>query len=60
MEIIVSEPHSPYGDRQLVSYPNSDSDEKSCNSKQQPILDEEFDKEIDLVLVIKIKRKNPV
>ena len=44
MEIIVSEPHSLYGDRQLVSYPNSDSDERSCNSKQQPILlDEDFD-----------------
>ena len=41
----------------ILSYPDSDSDRKPCNSKQQPILDEDFGKEIDLVLVSKQKEK---
>ena len=46
MEITVSESYSPHGDQQLASYPNSDSDGEPCNSKQQPILDEDFGEEI--------------
>ena len=49
----MSESQPPHGDQQLVSYPDSDSDEKPCNSKQQPIIDEDFDKEVDLVKVSK-------
>ena len=31
-----------------------------CNSKQQPIFNEDFDEEIDLVLVSKEKEKYPL
>ena len=51
MEIAVSESQPPHSDRQLVSYSDSDSSGEYCNYKQQPILDEDFDEEIDLVLV---------
>ena len=60
VEVAVSELQPTHVDRQLLSCLGSDSDRESCNSKQQPILGEEFDKGIDLVLVIKIKRKSPV
>ena len=42
---------------QLVSYPDSDRDREPCNSKQKPILDEDFDDETDLNLVSKQKEK---
>ena len=46
MEITVSESTPPQGDRQLVSYPDSDSDGEICNSNQKPILDEDFHEDI--------------
>ena len=51
MEIAMSESRPPRGDRQLVNYLDFDSDGEPCSSKQQPILDEDFEEEIDLVLV---------
>ena len=53
MKIVLSESQPPHRDRQLLSYPESDSDGKPCNFKQQLILDEDFDEKIDLVLVPK-------
>ena len=53
MEIAVSELQPSHGDRILVSYPDSDSDGESCNSRQQPLLHKDFDKEIDLILLLK-------
>ena len=50
METAVSESQPPHGDQPLVSSPDSDSDGQHCNSKKQPILDENVDEEIDLVL----------
>ena len=50
METAVSESQPPHGDQPLVSYPDSDSDGQHCNSKKQPILDEDVDEKIDLVL----------
>ena len=38
MDIAVGESQPPHGDRQLLSYTDSDSDGEPCNSKQQPIL----------------------
>ena len=53
MEIAVSESQPPHGQQQLVSYADSDSNGEPCNSKQRPILDKDFDKEIELFLVLK-------
>ena len=50
MEIAVSELQPPHSVRQFVSYPDSHGDGEPCNSKQKPIFEEDFDKEIDLVL----------
>ena len=52
-EIAVSEWPPPHGDWQRESCPDSNSDGEPCSSKQQSILDEDFDEEIDLVLVSK-------
>ena len=57
MEIAVSKSKPSHGYRQLVIYPDSDSNGESDNCKQHPILDEDFDGEIDLVLVSKEKGK---
>ena len=43
MEISVSESQPPHGDQQLVNYPDSDSNGEPCNSKQQSILDKDFE-----------------
>ena len=51
METAVSESQPPHGHRQLKSYPDSDNDGEHCNSQQRSIFDEDFDEEIDLVLV---------
>ena len=53
MEIAVTESQPPHSDQRLASFPNSDSDRESCNSNQQPVLKEDFGKEIDVVLVSK-------
>ena len=53
MKIAVNESQTLHSDRQLVSYRDSDSDGEPCNSKQQPIFDEDFDERIDLVLISK-------
>ena len=50
METAVSESQPPHGDQPLVSFPNLDSDGQHYNSKKQPILDEDVDEEINLVL----------
>ena len=42
MGIAVRKLQPPHGDRQLVSYPYKDTDREPCNSKQQPIHDEDF------------------
>ena len=53
IEIAVSASQSTDGDRQLVSYPDSDSDGEPCNSKEQPVFNDGFFEEIDFVLVSK-------
>ena len=52
-EIAVSEWPPPHGDWQRESCSDSNSDREPCSSKQQSILDEDFDEKIDLVLVSK-------
>ena len=53
MEIVVTESQPPHGDRQLVSYPDWDSNGEPFNPKQQSILDKDFGEEIESVLVSK-------
>ena len=57
MEIAVSKSKPSHGYRQLVIYPDSDSNRESDNCKQHPIPDQDFDGETDLVLVSKEKEK---
>ena len=60
MEIAESESQPSHGDQQFVSYPNENSDRGSCNSKQEAILDKDFDEGNRFSFSIKIKRNMPV
>ena len=58
-EIAACKSQPPHGDRQLLRQPDSNSNGESCNSKQQIVLEKDFDFDegTELVLVLKKKRK---